>query len=383
MKNWVIAFLFCVRSCLAVDYYINSRGPSDGLADDAAIIQKNIDNAPDYSLIVWPSDYHASIARTIVLRRRTGIVIATPTRRASNEPSGPGMKWTGGIGGTMFSFERARYCSILGLALDAHPDTENAARVAVDIDGYSPGISTRNEVGFCYIRSHGTPNPNFIGVRISATATQNNEFMSVHDNTITALGGIGIQNGASANAKNQYFTHNDIFDSRIGIQMLNGSMRVEDFTGGNNDIDIEIHNGTEPIVIDNVSTEHSKQGIVVIDGPTAGISIENCRADNGSQVGPFFDFSRAIGQQSVILRNNVFEALPPNGTTVVDCGGPTSVHSYHLLGNYWHPTGGMTESQAGFGTIGWAHSATSENEAYLLDRPVRRRSFGEASLEGW
>ena len=263
---------------------MNDNGP-----DALPLWQKAVDSTPDnWTLLVsgtkaynW-GDGSRRANGTLNLVRRKQLTIATtwgdwqPSQQVQIHYMGP-------LGGTVIKQDRCVENELRGLMIFC-----NGASVGVDTDGWVNGqISSANRLTACYIaNTHiggGNERNDWIGWRVSATATNNNEYMVATRNTfhggVTARHGYGfaMPNASSFNSFGHILNNNFFFRCTRGIYLANGGIMCEGLNNFlNNEYDWYIEQLCSPTVITNIQSEQSDT-VGYYNGSAAPLSFSSAR----------------------------------------------------------------------------------------------------------
>ena len=154
----------------------------DGSTNDQPALARMVDSVPDYCSIKFASQMLMNLDSTWTVSNRNGIVFscdANPLNTGS-EGFASAFRYAGPAGDHAVLFlDRARHCVVRGFSFDAG----GLANVCVDLDGYGNGIGTQ-----CIIEHNlfgGAGNTaDFVGVRISQTVTNNQEYHTIRHNVV-------------------------------------------------------------------------------------------------------------------------------------------------------------------------------------------------------
>lgn len=170
-------------------------GASSG--DQVANLNNMIAAVPDGARIRFLGWQTLRLDSTWAISNREGLVLTTG--RDPRQGSTPAVKftWGGAAGsGPLVSLDRCRFCTLEGFVFEAAN-----VDVAIDLDGATGAIGTQ-----CTIRQSVITNASvrtgFVGIRISETATTNQEYHRVEANVIAGGGetrgfGASISSGST------------------------------------------------------------------------------------------------------------------------------------------------------------------------------------------
>jgi hypothetical protein len=254
-------------STTVLDWWGPPARTNDNSPDALPLWQKAVDETPDgWTLLVtgtkgynWGNASRTANG-TLNLRARTKLTIAT-TWEDWQVSQRVQIQYLGPIGGKVINQDRCVENEIRGLALFC-----NGADIGIDTDGWVNGqISTANRVTACWIGNAGIAGniggPNWIGWRISATATNNNEYMIAQRTTFAGGNkgwGFAMPNAASFNSFGHILDGNFFMRCQRGIYLANGGVScagLNNFLG--NEYDWYIEQICTPTVIQNIQTEQS------------------------------------------------------------------------------------------------------------------------------
>lgn len=296
---------------------------ADWSVDAQPALQAAVNAVPDNSFLMGTTNAKYALATTLTISDRTSLYLVTESANKNQDQNGgpfSGFKWIGSAGGTMLSLDRCRYCKVSGWTFLLAPTGINNANVGIDIDGYSAGhISTGNEISNCRIYS--AANASFVGIRISHTATNNNEDMQLLNNSIQGSNDFPSNNGTgvevgSANAMNQLISRGSITNCKYGVLMTGGFANIEFMDMGYNSVDLYLPTNGGTATYERNSSEGSKQ--ILYDNVSSPVIVrDNLRLDSSGQLTAtgFFQFGIAAG--TVIIEGNSI-GNPPGGGFVLD-----------------------------------------------------------------
>jgi len=248
---------------------ITSRASSNGLA------------------IVFPHGCHVKLAKTWVVKNLAGFSIRGTSGAGATGYYGfqvPTITWIGATGGTMVDMEYVDGFIVESLAIDGN----GIAAVGINVDRTGAGGTVNTTDGiFRRLFVHGNAaggaaNANWRGIVFSNVSGQNVEDMRVFDSTMycgpsSSSGVAGIVIGASPNAKNFQFIHNEIHQCAIGVWQKGGEMDLEYSELGGNDLDIRVDSWSDPneVISHNLSESATKGArFLNISGPASAVPIE-------------------------------------------------------------------------------------------------------------
>jgi hypothetical protein len=252
-----------------LDWWGPPTRANDNSPDALPLWQRAVDQTPDdwTLLVTGTKDYNwgnasRSANGTLNLRARKRLTIATSWAdwQASHRVR---IQYLGPLGGKAINQNVCIENEIRGLAIFC-----NGADIGIDTDGWVNGqVSTANRVTACWIGNTGIAGGNerngWIGWRVSATVTNNNEYMIARRNTfyggLTRHGwGFAMPNGGSFNSFGHILDSNFFFRCQRGLYLANGGITCE---GLNNFLDNEydwyIEQLCSPTVIQNTQSEQS------------------------------------------------------------------------------------------------------------------------------
>jgi len=291
--------------------------------------------------ITFPPGCHVKLSKTWVVKNLAGFSIRGTSGAGAAGYYGyrvPTISWTGPVGGTMIDMEYVDGFVVENLAIDGN----GMAAVGINVDKTGAG-GTINTTDGIFRRlfvhgnaSGGAANADWEGIVFSNVSGQNVEDMRILDSTMycgpSSFSGVaGIVIGASPNAKNFQFIHNEINLCAVGVWQRGGAMDLEYSELGHNNLDIRVDNWSDPNeVISHNLSESDTRGARFLDisGPAPAHPIE-------------------------ISGNNI----PVNDTCAVNISN-ASVRM--PVGNKWYPAFGN-----GAGGIKVCNTTGAGNPAYL------------------
>lgn len=216
------------------------------------------------------------------------------------------------------------------------------------------GATTQNLVGQpIRITKAGTAGGVFESTIVSVSVDGTSATLADNAITTTTTGkvvvgrgyGIGVNLESSSNIKNVYIKHSNISWARNGIRQLNGSMDVEDISGGFSDVDVNIAQFTEYTSIKNINTENSHVGVIAITG-NGTLIIEKCRNSSATLLGDsYFQFGNV---PNIRYEDNGLEYEPPIGSTFFSFSN-LNIKFISIANSYIPSTGfNMTMDRLGF-----------------------------------
>ena len=237
--------------------------------------------------IVFPQGCHVKLARTWLVKNLGGFSIRGTSSGGAAGYSGfrvPTITWIGPVGGTMIDMEYVAGFIVESLGIDGN----GAAAVGINVDKTGAGGRINTTDGIfrrLFVDgnvSGGAANANWSGISFSNVSRENVEDMRVLDSTMlcgpsSSSGIAGIVIGASPNAKNFQFIHDEIHQCSIGVWQKHGAMDLEYSELGGNDLDIRIDGWSDPneVVSHNLSESDTKGArFLNISGPAPAHPIE-------------------------------------------------------------------------------------------------------------
>ena len=237
--------------------------------------------------ITFPPDCHVKLSKTWVVKNLAGFSISGTSGAGAAGYYGyrvPTISWTGPVGGTMIDMEYVDGFVVENLAIDGN----GMAAVGINVDKTGAGgtIDTTDGI-FRRLFVHGNAsggaaNANWEGIVFSNVSGQNVEDLRVLDSTLycgpsTSSGVAGIVIGASPNAKNFQFIHNEISECAIGVWQKGGAIDLEYSEFANNDLDIRVDGWSDPneVISHNLSESATRgAGFLNISGAAPAHPIE-------------------------------------------------------------------------------------------------------------
>jgi hypothetical protein len=295
----------------------------NGTTDDQPALARAVTAVPNGSTLLLTNGNNYRLGSTLTISDRDDLhIISRGSNPLNANGNSPRFIWGGASGGTMISMDRCRFVEIAGIYFNG-----NGANIAIDIDGFSPGrISTNN-----YIRRNAVVNSannsSFIGIRISETVLNNNEFMQITDNYIQPSNqspgvGTGIKVGPSANAKSHVIGGNSINNAGNAIWMRNGSALIEDNNFNEDARGIWIEQSVEPVVIQGNNAENQRQ-FALLGSTNSPTYVVGNRANCGTQLTATGCIAFNVNSGYVEIRANSFDQRPPAGGWFYDLSAMT------------------------------------------------------------
>jgi hypothetical protein len=171
----------------------------DLVNNDDVPINKCLASIPDGANVKLTSGLRMKLANSCSMSNRDNVTISYHPIQGSYTGNMPEFHWYGsgpGTGGKMFNWDRTRFCVLEGVVLRFR----GQADVGVELDGYANGqIGSQCEIRHCYFDNSTDNNltHNAVGVYISRTARNNQEFHKIIDCSFNMCGGpfIGYNRG--------------------------------------------------------------------------------------------------------------------------------------------------------------------------------------------
>jgi hypothetical protein len=230
--------------------------------------------------IVFPRDCHVKLAKTWLIKNRAAFSIRGTSGAGAAAFQAPTITWVGAAGGTMIDMEYVDGFVVENLAIEG----KGLAAVGINVDKTGPGGALNTTDGiFRRLRITGNDSvTRWKGISFSAVSKDNVEDMRVYDSTFYCgnsqyAGVAAIVIGASPNAKNFQFIHNEISQCAIGVWQKSGSMDLEYSELSGNDLDIRIDGWSDPneVISHNLSESDTKGArFLDISGPAPSHPIE-------------------------------------------------------------------------------------------------------------
>lgn len=237
--------------------------------------------------IVFPPSCHVKLAKTWIVKNLAGFSIRGTSGAGAAGYFGfrvPTITWVGAPDGTMIDMEYVDGFTVESLAVDGN----GVAAVGINVDKAGAGGAMNTTDGiFRRLFIHGNAsgraaNVNWKGIVFSDISRENVEDMRVLDSTIycgpsSSSGVAGIVVGASPNAKNFQFIHDEINQCAIGVWQKSGAMDLEYSELSGNDLDIRIDGWSDPneVVSHNLSESDTKGArFLNISAPAPAHAIE-------------------------------------------------------------------------------------------------------------
>ena len=159
-----------------ITVYANLMGVDcSGATDSSSALQSAINALPNGDTLLFPSKCKVHLSTTVTIADRVAISLVSGSRNVNGEGSTPNFVWTGN-GGRMFDIEHSDHPAFIGFYFTCTTKVDTFLL----FDG-NPGkrIGTAGLVennvfdGTC--GGNSAPNPNFVAISISPTATNNHE----------------------------------------------------------------------------------------------------------------------------------------------------------------------------------------------------------------
>ena len=221
-------------------------------------------------------------------------------------------------------------------------DGNGIAAVGINVDKTGAGGTVNTTDGIfrrLFVHgnaSGGASNANWEGIVFSNVSGQNVEDMRVFDSTMycgpsSSSGVAGIVIGASPNAKNFQFIHNEIHQCAIGVWQRGGAMDLEYSELGNNTLDVRIDATSDPNEhISNNLSESQNSGEQFLRALSTGVN----PVDVSHNTIPVNDVCAVeLGSDAISLNGNYFyysHAGTTPGTAVCNTSGKIM----HMTGDY-------------------------------------------------
>lgn len=268
---------------------VRGAGVDCGFSSDSSVALNAITSRTSTNgwAIVFPPGCHVKLAKTWRVKNLAGFSIRGTAGAGAAGYFGfqvPTITWVGAAGGTMIDMEFVDGFVVESLAIDGN----GIAAIGINVDKTGPGGAINTTDGIfrrLFVHgnaSGGAANVDWKGIVFSNISNENVEDMRVLDSTIycgplSSSGVAGILIGASFNAKNFQFIHNEIHQCAVGVWQRNGAMDLEYSELGGNDLDIRIEDWSDPneVISHNLSESVTKGArFLDISGPAPAHPIE-------------------------------------------------------------------------------------------------------------
>lgn len=210
------------------------------------------------------------LRNTWLIKNQAGFIINGFTRSGA-AGKGVHITWAGSTLGVMIDMEYVDGFQVEGLFVDG--STAGGVGIVVDKKG-SGGIWNTTDGRFAN-NSYSGSATNWIGMSISPASGENVEDIRVVDSTFSCnapkntTAAVGVMIGASANAKNEILTHNNITGCYYGVWKKGGSAQIRDGEFENNGgtcgsgtgADIRDDGNSDVDIIEGNLEENGTQGI--------------------------------------------------------------------------------------------------------------------------
>jgi len=432
------------RKTLHGTYKLANLGIKGDGSDEATAMESVLANIPDGSVVEVAPGMDIGLGSTLDIINRQGLTILYPSwMYDSSEANAPKFTWLGSASGTMVALTRSRLCKIIGMAFKANGT--NHAGVCVDIDGYASG-----QIGSeCYLVGNVFHSDDaataFIGVRISETTTNNQEYHRILgnrftrssyfkqsstgaisggsntltvgssffvagdvgqrvrvegadtggtllDTTITSFTsvtsvlvsatavvtvtsayvqvgerlGVGVQIGASPNAKRQVIEQNSFAGFAKGIYAKNGSFRSISNNFSGNEINIYLDDSSESCVDDQPNSELSCQHLYYDSALPMFVRAGRFAVGYTKLNGGYFEIT-AQGANLTVM-NCCYEQDTPTDSTIFDLTNAGNNCHLVCINNNNPPTNTRTMAEMGYEPYVGAY-VYSLNERNITDLP--------------
>lgn len=314
--------------------------PNDYSLDATPYIQAAIDSVPDNSIIEAPQHQYYALYDTIRFYRRIGVELITKPGNIAgysnylNNLPFSSMQWSGAISGTMISLDRSKQCNIQGWTFLA--GGTSGAQTIIDIDGYNPGISSQHFIRDNHFRLSSLTGA--IGVSISKTAINNNEFMTLErnsfDNYSVFRSGYGLYMGSSSNAHGHILRDNNFAYLNHGIHMDNGSFQMEGLNNfGDNNVDIWINDTAYPTIIRGADSENSYQ-FAYINAQNNAVLVDSCRMQSSGHTSGEGLIQFGLNARYATVSNNTMTNIATSSGVVFDNRGASNLYLVTINNRY-------------------------------------------------
>jgi hypothetical protein len=232
--------------------------------------------------------------KTWVICNQGGFIIDGLTRSGA-AGKGVNISWAGAGNGVMIDMEYVDGFQVQGLNVQGN----SRAGVGIQIDKNGAGAIWNTTDGRLINNTFQGANQNWIGVSISPVSRENVEDMRIEDSSFycsavraTTLA-VGIEVGASQNAKNEIVKHINVTGCLYGIWQKNGSIQIREseFTynggkcGSGNGADIRLDSNTDVDIVEGNLDENGTQGINM-NGDMPGFGFGHPLIVRGNHAGP-------------------------------------------------------------------------------------------------
>lgn len=210
------------------------------------------------------------LRNTWLIKNQAGFIIDGFTRSGA-AGKGVHITWAGSALGVMIDMEYVDGFQVQGLFVDGF----TAGGVGIVVDKRSSGGIWNTTDGRFANNSYSGSATNWIGISIAPVSGENVEDMRVEDSTFSCnapkstTAAVGVMIGASANAKNEILTHNNITGCYYGVWKKGGSAQIRDGEFENNGgtcgsgtgADIRDDGNSDVDIIEGNLEENGTQGI--------------------------------------------------------------------------------------------------------------------------
>jgi hypothetical protein len=291
-----------------------------------------------------------NLANTWVVYNQASFVISGVTRSGA-AGKGPTITWSGSSGGTMISMNYDDGWQVEGLNFFG----STGAGVDVLFDKNGPGGIWNSTDGKFVNDTFQGANSNWIGVSISPVSKVNVEDVRVEDSSfycnaaVSTTAAIGIEVGASYNAKNEIYARNTFQNCYYGIYQKNGSFvaSYNEFTsnggtcGSGGGADIRGDTSSDVDIIEGNLDENSLQGFSM-NGDVPGFGFGHPVIFRGNHAAPAGceNLSRywynVLGGTDWIFQGNSWDADSSLVNVIGSnyAGGSNNTHVYASGNNY-------------------------------------------------
>jgi hypothetical protein len=211
-----------------------------------------------------------TLRNTWLIKNQAGFIIDGFTRSGA-AGKGVHITWAGAALGVMIDMEYVDGFQVQGLFVDG----STAGGVGIVVDKTSSGGIWNTTDGRFANNSYSGSATNWIGMSIAPVSGENVEDMRVEDSTFSCnapkstTAAVGVMIGASANAKNEILTHNNITGCYYGVWKKGGSAQIRDGEFENNGgtcgsgtgADIRDDGNSDVDIIEGNLEENGTQGI--------------------------------------------------------------------------------------------------------------------------
>jgi hypothetical protein len=212
-----------------------------GVADSAPALNALTGNAPASNNAITGRTLSfggcgsIKLRNTWLIKNQAGFIIDGFTRSGA-AGKGVHITWAGSALGVMIDMEYVDGFQVRGLFVDG----SNAGGVGIVVDKKSSGGIWNTTDGRFVNNSYSGSATKWIGISISPVSGENVEDMRIEDSTFSCnapkstTAAVGVMIGASANAKNEILTHNNITGCYYGVWKKGGSAQIRDGEFENN-----------------------------------------------------------------------------------------------------------------------------------------------------